>query len=373
MVNAKKLSMAIATAVLSTVSLDLKPVNALHPINSTPFGEPSEAKHEHPPGHEHALVVTPDTPRPVYDILGDRFRFLSLGSETNNKFAAFEVTAPVGQGVPQHIHDIEAEVFYLQDGQLTLNLGGQTQVVEAGTYAYLPKGRDHGFLSTGTTPAKILALAYPGGFTDGLTLEAGTRVTDPNTPILPPIKVEQAKKTALDYTLNFFPETFQQYEGNETYHVVPPGAPDRPVYEALGAKYTVLDTLEQTSGQFSFLDVLLPPQAQVQIDEQQEHQLYVLDGQVQFQVGDQTTVGTPGSYVYLPKNTPYSFQNLQTTSARALLISNPVQAKTSVPEPSFLLGTLAFAGYCSVSLMLKHKQKKQKLVNLEWSTCLSQR
>jgi quercetin dioxygenase-like cupin family protein len=98
---------------------------------------------------------------------------------------------------------------------------------------------------------------------------------------------------------------------------------NRPSFNAGGGLYTYLTTSEETGEQFSLLDVLLPPQAGPQLlqsNAQAADSFYVLDGEVTFQIGDQTTVGTPGTFVYLPQNTSYAYQNRGTTQARTLLL-----------------------------------------------------
>ncbi len=91
-------------------------------------------------------------------------------------------------------------------------------------------------------------------------------------------------------------------------------------------------------------------------NDRESQSFYILNGDVTFQIGDRTTVGTPGTFVYLPKGTSYAFQNLGTTPARTLLLRTPA----SVAEPTSTLGLLAL-GVLGTASLLKRKKKQQTL------------
>lgn len=97
-----------------------------------------------------------------------------------------------------------------------------------------------------------------------------------------------------------------------------------------GGTATVVATGKDTEEQYSLFDVLVPPQTGLQpyINHQENEGFYILDGNMSFQMDDQTITATPGSFVYLPKGQSYAFGNLETTPARLMLISTP---PTSVP------------------------------------------
>ena len=50
---------------------------------------------------------------------------------------------------------------------------------------------------------------------------------------------------------------------------------------------------------------------------------YVLEGEVEFHVGDEVVLGTPGSYVLSPPNVVHSFRNVSDKSARILNLHTP--------------------------------------------------
>jgi mannose-6-phosphate isomerase-like protein (cupin superfamily) len=143
---------------------------------------------------------------------------------------------------------------------------------------------------------------------------------------------------------------------------VPPGAPDRPTFEGpFGGSYTSLASFEETGGDFSYSIFSLPSQSGLPPLTQSSNgeSFYVLDGDLTFQLGNQNTVATPGTYVYIPAGKPYAITNFDTTLAKAVSISVP----TSVPEPSSWLGLLGFGAYFGAGWALKRQHKKQKLAN----------
>ncbi|MBD0389443.1 MAG: cupin domain-containing protein, partial [Nostoc sp. C3-bin3] len=142
--------------------------------------------------------------------------------------------------------------------------------------------------------------------------------------------------------------------------VVPPDASNRPSFSKAGGLYTSLASVEETNGQFSLFDISLTPQSvseQLMSNDQESQSFYVIDGGVTFQIDDQTIVGTPGTFVYLPQGTPYAFQNQGTSKARTLLLSKPA----SVPEPASTVSLLIF-GLCGTASLLKRKHQQQPLV-----------
>jgi quercetin dioxygenase-like cupin family protein len=101
--------------------------------------------------------------------------------------------------------------------------------------------------------------------------------------------------------------------------------PKRESFSWRGSTATVIATGEDTEGQFSLFDVLVPPQTELQpyINHQENEGFYILDGSISFQIDGQTITATPGSYVFVPKDQSYTFGNLETTPARLALITTP--------------------------------------------------
>ena len=52
-------------------------------------------------------------------VVGDVYRFLATGAETNGKYALWEAIVPPGGGPPPHVHSREEEGFYILEGEIT--------------------------------------------------------------------------------------------------------------------------------------------------------------------------------------------------------------------------------------------------------------
>lgn len=98
-------------------------------------------------------------------------------------FGVMVVTQPPGIATPLHVHRNEAEAFYVLDGSIAYEGGGEMYELEEGDFLYLPLDVPHRFRIIGDQPARILALMFPAGLS-GLYSEVGTpalerRVPDP--------------------------------------------------------------------------------------------------------------------------------------------------------------------------------------------------
>src|SRR5712692_8932007 len=52
-------------------------------------------------------------------VVGDVYRFLATGDDTNGKYALWEAIVPPGGGPPPHVHSREEEGFYILEGEIT--------------------------------------------------------------------------------------------------------------------------------------------------------------------------------------------------------------------------------------------------------------
>jgi quercetin dioxygenase-like cupin family protein len=122
-------------------------------------------------------------------VVGDVYRFLATGEDTNGKYALWEAVVPPGGGPPPHVHSREEEGFYVLEGEITFTINGERVVAGAGTFANMPVGTPHSFKNESGQPARMLISVAPAGlekmfFEVGVPLEAGA------TTALPPTKDE---------------------------------------------------------------------------------------------------------------------------------------------------------------------------------------
>lgn len=120
-------------------------------------------------------------------VVGDVYRFLATGAETDGKYAQFEALVPPGGGPPPHIHSREEEGFFILEGEITFQIGDQQVVAGPGTFANIPVGTLHAFRNTSDRPARMIISVAPAGLEQmfievGQPVEAGTTSAPHPTP-----------------------------------------------------------------------------------------------------------------------------------------------------------------------------------------------
>lgn len=90
-----------------------------------------------------------------------------VGVESAGTLAAYEfVTPPETAGPPMHLHRAWDEVFSVLEAEMTFLIAGQTHVVGAGAFVFIPRGVAHTFWNASTEPARQLTLFKPAGIED---------------------------------------------------------------------------------------------------------------------------------------------------------------------------------------------------------------
>jgi quercetin dioxygenase-like cupin family protein len=67
-----------------------------------------------------------------------------------------------GAGPEPHIHHTHDEAFYVIDGQMSVQLGSEVVIADAGTFVLVPKGTIHAHSNPGQQPNRVIALFSPG-------------------------------------------------------------------------------------------------------------------------------------------------------------------------------------------------------------------
>src|SRR5262245_2900336 len=122
----------------------------------------------------HAVMKKPGEGRTVA-VVGDVYRFLATGDDTNGKYALFEATVPPGGGPPPHVHSREEEGFYVLEGEITFTIGDKRIMAGAGTFANMPVGTPHSFKNESNKPARMLISVAPAGV-ERMFLEVGQQI-----------------------------------------------------------------------------------------------------------------------------------------------------------------------------------------------------
>jgi quercetin dioxygenase-like cupin family protein len=128
--------------------------------------------------------------------VGDVYRFLATGEDTNGKYAVWEAIVPPGGGPPPHVHSWEEEGFYILEGGITLTIGEERLVASAGMFANMPVGTPHFFKNEGSQPARMLISIAPAGL-EKMFFEFGVPLPEGSTTALPPTKEEIEKLLAV--------------------------------------------------------------------------------------------------------------------------------------------------------------------------------
>ena len=128
-------------------------------------------------------------------VVGDIYRFLATGEETDGKYAMFEAIVPPGGGPPPHVHSREEESFLILEGEITFTVGEEKIIATAGTFANMPVGSLHSFKNATDKTARMIISVAPAGL-EKIFLEVGVPVKLGETPP-PPSKAEIEKLLAV--------------------------------------------------------------------------------------------------------------------------------------------------------------------------------
>jgi len=113
-------------------------------------------------------------------MVGDIYRFLAVGEDTNGTYALWEAVVPPGGGPPPHVHSREEEGFYLLEGEITLRIDDKLLQATPGIFVNMPVGTPHSFKNETDRPAKLLIWVAPAGL-EKMFFEVGQPVASGST------------------------------------------------------------------------------------------------------------------------------------------------------------------------------------------------
>lgn len=129
-------------------------------------------------------------------VVGDVYRFLATGADTDGKYAQWEAIVSPGGGPPPHVHQREEEGFFVIEGEITFQIGDQRVVATAGMFANMPIGVTHCFKNETDRPARMIITVAPAGLED-MFFQVGVPVPEGSTTAAPPTPAEIEKLVAL--------------------------------------------------------------------------------------------------------------------------------------------------------------------------------
>ena len=128
-------------------------------------------------------------------VVGDVYRFMATGDETDGKYAMWEAIVLPGGGPPPHIHSREEESFYILDGEITFTVNGKQIVATEGMFANMPVGSLHSFKNNTDKTARMILSVAPAGL-EKMFFEVGHPVNLGQEPP-PPSQAEIEKLLAV--------------------------------------------------------------------------------------------------------------------------------------------------------------------------------
>jgi quercetin dioxygenase-like cupin family protein len=142
----------------------------------------------------------------VIAVVGDVYRFLATGDQTDGRYALWEAIVPPGGGPPPHRHSRESESFWILAGELEFRVDERRIVAGPGTFVHLEPGTKHSFRNESAKTARMLIQVVPAGL-ERMFLEVGVRLNSPDDPV-PPIDPQEPARllaAAERYGVTIFP------------------------------------------------------------------------------------------------------------------------------------------------------------------------
>ena len=131
----------------------------------------------------------------TFSVVGDTYRILITGKETNGDYATIDMLIPPGGGPGPHSHAGFHESFYVIDGEIEVKSEASTFIAAKGSFVNIPKGGIvHCFKNKTDKVAHLLCTVVPAGLEE-LFLEIGKPVSPGE--FLPPPLMDAESATKL--------------------------------------------------------------------------------------------------------------------------------------------------------------------------------
>jgi quercetin dioxygenase-like cupin family protein len=268
------------------------------------------------------------------------------GKETRDLYSIAEVLETPGGRAPLHLHRKEDEAFYVLEGEMTFRIGEETIKARPGAFVFGPKDVPHAY-TVASGPARLLFLLSPAGF-EGF-IEAISRPAKART--LPPSRSDGAAE-ANDTANEAEADRFAVLEARYRCEIVDTSGrqstseqekeelmnEDIAASRAFGLEdgegearwwlgvslATIKATGKETSGRYTLVEVLEPDgaEAPLHVHHNEDEAFWVLEGELTFQVGDETINVSPGSFLFGPRDIPHRY-TVNSGPARLLFILSP--------------------------------------------------
>lgn len=148
---------------------------------------------------------------PELSVVGDTYRIVTGGAQTNGAYAVIDMLVPPGGGPGPHAHAEIQEAFYVIEGEVVVRSETQTYTARQGAFVEIPKGGAvHSFTNESAAVAHLLCLVVPAGleafFAEiGQPVAAGTFLPKPE---MSPEAMQKIKAIAEKYGQELFPPDY---------------------------------------------------------------------------------------------------------------------------------------------------------------------
>lgn len=103
--------------------------------------------------------------------MGALMVFKATSEDTGNQFWLAEQTSNFGYASPVHVHSLEDELFYVLEGEISIEIDGVMHRPTVGGTVWAPRGLAHSY-KVESDSARWLVMGTPGGF-DGWFFDTG--------------------------------------------------------------------------------------------------------------------------------------------------------------------------------------------------------
>lgn len=114
--------------------------------------------------------------------------------DTGGLYSVWEMWITADGNPPPHVHQDEDEAFLVLEGTVDVTVGGVTESIGPGGFAFAPRGVPHGFAITSDV-ARLVLIATPGG-AEQFFRQAGEPADDMVLPVPQPPDVAALVETA---------------------------------------------------------------------------------------------------------------------------------------------------------------------------------
>ncbi|HEY2831485.1 MAG TPA: quercetin 2,3-dioxygenase [Sporichthyaceae bacterium] len=128
--------------------------------------------------------------------LGARVTYKTTSTQNGGGLFLAEFHAPRGHGAPLHVHTAADEMFYVLNGQLTVEFAGEQRTVTDGGFVFGPRNVEHRF-RVDSEEAHFLLLTTPAGFED-FVRAAGEPASAPGLPAPTPPDIDRLMRAAAE-------------------------------------------------------------------------------------------------------------------------------------------------------------------------------